>query len=77
MKKHLFEHIFAEQCIAKETANSVNKQASVKQFLEPCMCVAIYMFKDLSAKGSYSLLNDKKHAKALREKHEDAVKQCL
>lgn len=77
MKKHLFEHIFAEQCIADETANLADKKAGQKRFAKPCMCIAVYLFKDLTAKDSYSLLNDKKHANSLREKYEEASEQCL
>jgi len=53
MEKPLFEHEFAEQC------------------------VAIYLFKDLTVKDSYTLLNDKKHAQSLRNKFQEAVSQCL
>ena len=77
MEKHLFEHEFAQQCIAKETANLVDKEAGRERFAEPCMCIAIYLFKDLAAKDSYTFLNDKKHAQSLRNKYEEATKQCL
>lgn len=77
MEKHLFEHEFAQQCIAKETANLVNKEAGRERFADPCMCIAIYLFKDLAAKDSYTLLNDKKHVQSLRNKYEEAANQCL
>ena len=77
MKKHLFEHIFAEQCIADETANLVDKKAGQKRFAKPCMCIATYLFKDLTAKDSYSLLNDKTHAQSLRARYKEAAEQCL
>ena len=77
MEKHLFEHEFAQQCVAQKTALLVDKEAGRKRFAEPCMCIAIYLFKDLAAKDSYLLLNDKKHAQSLRNKYEDAASQCL
>ena len=77
MEKHLFEHEFAQQCIAKETANLVNKEAGRERFAEPCLCIATYLFKDLAVKDSYTLLNDKKHAQSLRNRYEEAVKRCL
>ena len=77
MEKHLFEHEFAQQCIAKETANLVNKEAGRERFAEPCLCIAIYLFKDLAAKESYTLLNDKQHAQSLRNKFEEAANHCF
>ena len=77
MAKHLFEHEFAQQCVAQKTVLLVNKEAGRKRFAEPCMCIAIYLFKDLTAKDSYTLLNDKKHAQSLRSKYQEAASQCL
>ena len=77
MEKHLFEHEFAEQCIAAETAKLKNKEAGRERFAESCMCFATYLFKDLTAKDSYTLLNDKKHAQSLRIRYEEAVNHCL
>ncbi len=77
MEKHLFEHEFAEQCIAKETANLVDKKAGRERFSEQCLCLATYLFKDLAAKESYALLKDKKNAQNLRNKYEKAVSHCL
>ncbi len=77
MEKHLFEHEFAEQCIAKETANLVDKKAGRERFSKPCLCLATYLFKDLAAKESYALLKDKKNAQNLRNKYKEAAKHCL
>ena len=74
-KKHLFEHEFAQQCIAKETIKLKDKKAGQERLAESCMCFATYLFKDLTAKDSYTFLNDKKHAQALRSKYEDAANQ--
>lgn len=76
MEKHLFEHEFAQQCIAKETANLVNKEAGRKRFAGPCMCIATYLFKDLVAKDSYTFLRDKKYAQSMRNKYEEAANRC-
>lgn len=77
MEKHPFEHEFAQQCIARETVNSVNKESDRKLFAEPCMCIATYLLKDLTAKESDKFLHEKKHAQSLRIKYETAAYNCL
>ncbi len=77
MEKHLFEHEFAQQCVAKETAQLVDKEAGGKRFAKTCMCIARYLFKDLATEESYAMLNNKKHAQSLRIRYEDATEHCL
>ena len=77
MEKHLFEHVFAQQCVSKESAKLVNREVGREGIAESCMCIAKYLFKDLAAKDSYAFLNDKKHAQSLRNKYEEAANQCL
>ena len=77
LQKHLFEHEFAEQCIAQKIANLTDKKTGRERFAQPCLCIATYLFKDLEAKESYALYNDKKHAQSLRKKYKVASKHCF
>lgn len=77
MDKHPFEHEFSRQCIARETANSVNKEYDEKRFAEPCLCIAMYLMKDLTAVESEKFLLEKKHTQSLRIRYETAAYNCL
>lgn len=77
MGKHRFEHAFAEQCIARETKNSVNKENDRKWFTEPCLCIANYLLRDLSAANAEKFINEKKHTRSLQIKYDNAAYQCL
>lgn len=77
MGKHKFEHIFAKQCVERETANSVNKDVDAARFEEPCMCIAEYLLEDLTAKEAEKFMNEKKHAQSLRIRYETAAYNCL
>ncbi len=77
MAKHPFEHEFAKQCVARETANSVNKAMDSQRFAEPCLCIATYLMQDLTAVEAEKFLNEKKHAQSLRIKYETAAYNCL
>ena len=77
MDKHPFEHEFARQCIVRETADSVNKAYDSKRFAEPCLCIAVYLMKDLTAVESEKFLHEKKHTQSLRIRYETAAYNCL
>ena len=77
MEKHLFEHEFTQQCVIKKNADLTNRDVDPDRISEQCMCIATYLFKDFTAKDSYALFNDKKHAQSLRNKYEEAAKLCL
>jgi len=77
IEKHAFEHDFAEQCIARETIHSINKDNDRKRFATPCMCIAKYMLKDLTAVEADKFLKEKKGTESLRIRFESAAYHCL
>ncbi len=77
MEKHKFEHQFAEQCIERELQDSINKEDDRKRFEKPCMCIAEYMLKDLTATEAEKFLEERKNTQSLRIRFENAAFQCL
>ncbi len=58
IQKHKFEHDFARQCVERELKNSVNKDVDKARFTEPCMCIATYMMKDLTAQEAEKFITE-------------------
>lgn len=77
IQKHVFEHDFAEQCIERETRQSINKDNDRKRFTKPCMCIATFMMKDLTAVESEKFLKENKSTQSLRIRFENAAYHCL
>ena len=77
MDKHPFEHKFSQQCIARVLENSINKEIDRARFKEPCMCIATYLMKDLTAKEAQKFLREQKHTQSLRIRYENAAYHCL
>ncbi|MGR9115463.1 MAG: hypothetical protein ACU85E_06830 [Gammaproteobacteria bacterium] len=77
LEKHKFEHEFADQCVAREVQQSVNKEVDKKRFTKPCMCIAKYMMKDLTAKEAEKFLEEHKDTQSLRIRFENAAYHCL
>ncbi len=77
LEKHKFEHDFAEQCIEREIARSAGKEADRARFAEPCMCIAGYMMKDLTAKEAQKFLKEHKNTQSLQIRFENAAYHCL
>ena len=77
LEKHKFEHDFAEQCLERELARSTNKKADKARFTKPCMCIAQYMMKDLTAKEAEKFLNEHKNTQSLQIRFENAAYHCL
>ncbi len=77
IEKHKFEHDFAEQCIAREISQSINKDNDRKRFTKPCMCIAKYMLKDLTAVEADKFLKEKKGTQSLRIRYDNAAYHCL
>jgi len=75
--KHKFEHQFADQCVDRETKNSVNKAMDRKRYAKPCMCIATYMMKDLTAVEAEKFLKEHKNTQSLRIRFENAAYHCL
>jgi hypothetical protein len=77
LEKHKFEHDFAEQCIARETRNSVNKKHDRKRFSKPCLCIAKEMMDDLTAVEAEKFLEEDKNTQSLKIRFEAAAYTCL
>ncbi|MBS3963890.1 MAG: hypothetical protein KGZ80_05220 [Methylomonas sp.] len=75
--KHQFEHEFADQCVARETAGSVNPDVDKKRVAADCMCIAQYLMKDLSADEARKFLKERQNAQSLRIKFDAAAYFCL
>ena len=77
LEKHKFEHEFADQCVAREIEQSINKDVDKKRFEKPCMCIATFMMKDLTAKEAEKFLKEHKNTQSLRIRFENAAYHCL
>ncbi|MEE9354162.1 MAG: hypothetical protein V3U75_01090 [Methylococcaceae bacterium] len=77
LEKHKFEHDFADQCLAREIRNSVNKDIDRKRFESVCMCIATTMMKNLSAREAEKFLKEHKSTRALQIKFDNAAYMCM
>jgi len=77
IQKHVFEHDFAEECIAREVAQSNNKEYDKQRYAKPCMCIAQFMLKDLTAIEAEKFIKENKSTQSLRIRFENAAYHCL
>ena len=77
IQKHVFEHDFAEQCVEREISGSINKDNDRKRFAKPCMCIATFMMKDLTAVEAEKFIKENKSTQSLRIRFENAAYHCL
>lgn len=77
LEKHKFEHQFADECVAREIKESVNRDVDQKRFAKPCMCIAKFMMKDLTAKEAEKFLKEHKNTQSLRIRYDNAAYHCL
>ncbi|BCG62590.1 MAG: hypothetical protein methR_P0236 [Methyloprofundus sp.] len=77
IQKHVFEHDFAEQCVKREVSGSINKDNDRKRFTKPCMCIATFMMKDLTAVEAEKFIKENKSTQSLRIRFENAAYHCL
>jgi len=77
VQKHVFEHDFAEQCVEREVSKSINKDNDRKRFAKPCMCIATFMMKDLTAVEAEKFLKENKSTQSLRIRFENAAYHCI
>jgi hypothetical protein len=77
IQKHKFEHDFARQCVEREIKNSVNKDVDKERFTEPCMCIATYMMKDLTAQEAEKFITEHENPRSLQIKFDSAAYHCL
>jgi hypothetical protein len=77
VQKHKFEHDFADQCVERELKNSTDKEFDKKRYSTPCMCIAKFLMKDLTADEAQLFLGEHKNAQSLVIKYESAAYHCL
>ncbi|NOQ64350.1 MAG: hypothetical protein GQ582_07545 [Methyloprofundus sp.] len=77
VQKHVFEHDFAEECVARELSQSINKEEDRKRFTKPCMCIASFMMKNLTAIEAEKFIKENKSTQSLRIRFENAAYKCL
>ncbi len=77
LEKHKFEHKFANQCVAREIKNSVNKDYDKKRLEKTCLCIASYMMKDLTAVEAEKFLEENKNTRSLQIRFDNAAYHCL
>ncbi|MGR9071878.1 MAG: hypothetical protein ACU833_02305 [Gammaproteobacteria bacterium] len=77
LQKHAFEHKFAEKCIERETATSVNKEIDKQRFAEPCMCISKYILNGLTAVEAEKFLAEQKDTQSLIIRYNNAAYHCL
>jgi len=77
VEKHKFEHDFADQCVQRELKNSSNKEFDKVRYGTPCMCIAKYLMKDLTADEAKLFIGEHKNAQSLVIKYENAAYHCL
>ena len=77
LKKHTFEHKFAEQCVEREIKDSVNKEDDRKRFAKPCLCIATRIMRNLTAVEAEKFLVEKKSTQSLKMSFDEAAYFCL
>jgi hypothetical protein len=77
IQKHKFEHDFAQQCVQREVKHSDNKEADQQRYSQPCMCIAKFLMKDLTAEEAEKFTDEHKNAQSLVIKYENAAYHCL
>jgi hypothetical protein len=77
IQKHKFEHDFASQCVDRELNNSNNKEFDKVRYATPCMCIAKFLMKDLTAEEAEKFIGEHKNAQSLVIKYESAAYHCL
>jgi len=77
LKKHTFEHKFADQCVERETRNSVNKEEDRKRYAKPCLCIATRIMRNLTEVEAEKFLVEKKNTQSLKMSFDEAAYFCL
>ncbi len=61
----------------RELRNSTDKAADEARWQEPCMCIATYLMKDLTADEAGKFITEHKNTQSLVIKFENAAYHCL
>ncbi len=77
IEKHKFEHEFSQDCVIRELKHSKEKNPDKERFKKPCMCIAKFMMKDLTAVEAEKFLTEDKDTQSLRIRFDNAAYNCL
>ncbi|MCK5871227.1 MAG: hypothetical protein KAG26_00250 [Methylococcales bacterium] len=77
VEKHKFQKEFANDCVARELKNSVNKTSDTARIEKSCTCIAQYMMKDLTGIEAEKVLEDDTDTQSLRIRFDNAAYNCL
>lgn len=75
--KQKFINIFAQNCVARELKNSVNKDIDEKRASEACGCIARHISEDLADVDAEKYLEDHEDTHTLEIKFDAAAFFCL
>lgn len=75
--KQKFTNVFAQNCLKRELANSVNKDSDEKRFQESCSCIANHIAEDLAEVDAEKYLDDHEDTHTLQIKFDAAAFFCL
>lgn len=77
LKKHTFEHQFANQCVERELKNSTNPKEDKKRFAKSCLCIATRIMRNLTEVEAKKFLVENKHTQSLKMSFDEAAYFCL
>ncbi len=77
VEKHKFQKEFADDCVARELKNSVNKESDTPRIQKSCSCIAQYMMKDLTGIEAEKVLEEDTDTQSLRIRFDNAAYNCL
>lgn len=75
--KQKFIKTFANNCVARELKNSVNKDMDEKRFAESCNCIAEHIAEDLADIDAEKYLDDHEDTHTLQIKFDAGAFFCL
>jgi hypothetical protein len=77
LKKHTFEHKFADLCVERELKNSINKKEDKKRVEKSCLCIATRIMRNLTEVEAEKFLVEKKNTQSLKMSFDEAAYFCL
>lgn len=75
--KSKFVKAFSENCVTRETKNSVNKDIDEKRAVEACTCIAQHIAEDLAEVDAEKYIDDHEDTQTLEIKFDTAAFFCL
>ncbi len=75
--KTRFKSQFTDECLARESADSLNPEETRERFQKSCSCVADRMAEGLTEKQAAKYLDQKKNTQSMRIRFDNAAYKCL